>query len=250
MRKLLLLVPVLGACVSSPGQGEQVVTNVPRLSANGLTPDELSATALTSGQLDPETVAEMAADPDAIRVLRYAVECALDTTQSFGYDFDGVHYAITGAMGLAPGWPTDGLSTDEAAWVSACVFSRVNASGTSIVISDRGAASGLATTSSELTAYRLEEGAFWGNLFIDLGAVEGYSCDGVDQAADDTRGDLPLRECAQWDGVRGSHTSPCGMNYAGLCSAVCATASPYSGCSFLGGTASSVVITTFLYGTP
>ena len=36
----------------------------------------------------------------------------------------------------------------------------------------RGTATGLATTSSELANYRVEEGAFWGNLFIDLGDVE------------------------------------------------------------------------------
>jgi hypothetical protein len=250
MRKLLLLVPVLGACVSSPTQGEPVVTNVPRLSANGLLPDEISATALTTDWLDPELVTVMADDPDAIAVLRYAVECALDATQTFAYDADEVHHVITGAMGLAPGWSTGGLSGSEAAWVSACVFSRANASGTSIVISDRGAVTGLATTSSELANYQIEEGAFWGNLFIDVGDVAAYSCEGVDQAADDTHGDLPLRQCAQWDGIRNSHKSPCGMNYAGLCSAVCTTSSPYSGCSFLGGAASSAVVTTFLYGTP
>jgi hypothetical protein len=248
MTKLLLLVPVLVACVAPPRQDAPVVTNVPRLSANGLAPDALSASALTTGLLDPETVADMAGDDDAIKVLRYAVECALDATQSFGYDAGGVHHVIAGAMGLATGWMTGSLSTGEAAWVSACVFSRANASGVSIVISDRGAAAGLATTSGELASYQVEEGAFWGNLFIDLGAVAAYSCEGVDQAADDSYGDLPLRECARWDGVRGSHASPCGMSYAGLCSAVCTTSSPYSGCAFLGGTASSAVVTTFLYG--
>jgi hypothetical protein len=248
MRKLLLLVLVLGACAVSPGPGDAIVTNVPRLSANGLSPDQLSATALTSGWLDPDVVALMADDPDAIAVLRYAVECALEATQSFGYDAGGVHHVITGAMGLGPDWATTGMSAGEAAWVSACVFSRTNASGTSIVISDRGAATGLATTSSELANYRVEEGAFWGNLFIDLGDVEAFSCEGVDQAANPDYGDLPLRVCAQWDGFRDSHKSTCGMNYAGLCTAVCATSSPYSGCAFPDGDASSAVVTTFLYG--
>ncbi|MGH9884580.1 MAG: hypothetical protein ACREBE_03575, partial [bacterium] len=99
--------------------------------------------------------------------------------------------------------------------------------------------------------YELEEGAFWGNVFTNLGAVSGYSCNGVDQAADDTIGDLPLRECAEWDGVESSNASPCGFHYAGLCSTACTTATaPYSGCSFGGGTASAGVVTTFLYGAP
>lgn len=250
MTKLLLLVAVLDGCVASPGQDAPVVTNVPRLSANGLPPEALSASALTTDWLDPDTAGDLAADDDAAKVLRYAVECALGPTQSFAYDAGGVHHVITGAMGLGTGWTTGGLSASEASWVSACVFSRANASGTSVVISDRGSASALATTSPELASYQLEEGAFWGNLFVDVGPVEAFSCEGVDQAIDDTRGDLPLRVCARWDGVRSSNTSACGMSYAGLCSAVCSTTGPYAGCSFLGGAAASEVVTTFVYGTP
>ena len=60
---------------------------------------------------------------------------------------------------------------------------------------------------------------------------------------------VPLRQCAQSDGTS-SGNSPCGFPYAGLCRAVCSTASPYSSCAFAGGTAHAEVVTTYLYGTP
>jgi hypothetical protein len=153
-------------------------------------------------------------------------------------------------MGVAPGWTAHALSATEAAWVSACVLSRVNLTSVPVSVSLRGGNAGSDTTLAEVGDYQIEEGAFWGNIFTDLGAITGHSCDGVDQAADDSYGDLPLRACAQWDGVASSDRSPCGMSYAGLCSAVCTTASPYSGCAFQAGTASEAVVTSFLYGTP
>ncbi|HET7504759.1 MAG TPA: hypothetical protein VFK02_27240 [Kofleriaceae bacterium] len=247
MRKFSWLALVLGACVAQPGAE---VTNVPRLSANGMTPDNIAHSQLTTAVLDAGAAAAMAVDAEAQKVLRYAAECALAPGQAVSYSVGGVADVLSGAMGIAPGWTTAGLSASEAAWVSACVFSRANASGLSITISDRGAAAGLATSAAELASYQIEEGAFWGNAFVDLGAVVAYSCNGVDQAADDSYGDLPYRECAEPDGVPGGSLSACGMRYAGLCSEACATASPYAGCSFEGGPASTEVVTTFLYGSP
>jgi hypothetical protein len=240
----------LGACVASPADPAPATLVVPRLTANALTASAVFHGALTTDVLDGTGAAAMAATGDARQVLAYAVGCALDASQAITFTVGGVEYTDPGALGLAPGWTTGGLSASEAAWVSACVFSRVNLTGTSIAISARGAAAGLAATTGELASYQLEEGAFWGNAFVDLGAIAPYSCNGVDQAADDSIGDLPYRQCAQWDGVAGSQHSPCGMSYAGLCSDACATTAPYTGCAFPGGTASSSVVTSFLFGTP
>jgi hypothetical protein len=251
MRKSMLLAMVLGACVAEPAQPGVDVTNVPRLSANGMTPDNIPQSRLTTAVLDADSAAAMAADSDAQKVLRYAAQCALSSGQTVTYSVGGVSDVLTGSMGIAPGWTTVGLSASEAAWVSACVFSRANASGLSITISDRGAATGLATTAGELASYQIEEGAFWGNAFPGLGAIAGYSCVGNDQAIDDTYAQLPLRQCAQWDGVAASNKSPCGLSYAGRCNQVCtAPVAPYSGCSFLGGAASGPVVTIFLAGMP
>jgi len=252
MNRSLLLIGgfVLTGCVEQSGsQGS--VSNVPKLAANGLTPGTMANTQLVTDVLDGASAAAMGSDSDGRRVLAYAVGCALGPTESVEFTVDGVDYTSAGAMGIAPGWTEAPLSASEAAWVSACVISRVNLTGVSVAISDRGAATGLVTTATERSTYQVEEGAFWGNAFVDLGSIAAYSCNGVDQAADDTHGDLPDRECAQWDGVAGSDRSPCGMSYAGLCGDACTTTTgPYAGCSFLGGAATPAVVTTFLYGAP
>jgi hypothetical protein len=216
-----------------------------------LSPTAFASSQLTTSVLNSTNAAAMGTTNSARKLLSFATTCALDATQSIDFTVGGVQYHSAGLMGIAPSWTTSALSASDAAWVSACVVSRVNLTSAVVQISARGNNPGYDTTVGEVADYKIEEGAFWGNAFTNLGAVTGYSCNGVDQAADDTIGDLPLRECAEWDGVASSNASPCGFHYAGLCSAACSTAAaPYNGCSFLGGSASSSVVTTFLYGTP
>ena len=248
MRNSVLLVGILtvGACVEQPVQEDAV----PRIIANALSPSAFASSQLTTSVLNSSNAAAMGQTNAARTLLAFATTCALDATQSVDFTVGGVEYHSSGLMGIAPSWTTAPLSASDAAWVSACVVSRVNLTSSLVEISARGSNAGYDTTIGEVADYRLEEGAFWGNAFTDLGSVVGYSCNGVDQAADDTVGDLPLRECAEWDGVTGSNASPCGFRYAGLCSSACSTSTaPYTGCSFMGGSASSVVVTTFLYGT-
>ncbi|HEY0189833.1 MAG TPA: hypothetical protein VGC42_01845, partial [Kofleriaceae bacterium] len=222
----------------------------PRIGVNSLLPGALASSLVTTAQLDPSTAAAMATSADARDVLAYAISCALDPSQSFTYAVDGVDETTTGAMAVAPAWTSRALTAGEAAWVSACVLSRLNLTGATVSISARGDSPGYATTAAELAGYQIEEGAFWGNVFVDEGAVAGSACDGVDQAADDSYGDLPLRQCAQ--PATGSATqTPCGLRYAGLCRDACATAtSPYAGCAVSGDAADAFVVTSFLSGEP
>jgi hypothetical protein len=262
MRQLALNVPVvmLAGCTIAgldppAAQGEtgqlSKVTDPVRYDVNGLAPAGIASTALTTAMLDATSAAAMATSPAARNVLAYAVGCALDSTQTISFMVDGVAFTDAGGAGIAPGWTTRPLSTAEAAWVSACVFAHANELSTVIWISLRGDQAGLSTTVAERAQYQVEEGAFWGNVFVDLGPIAGYSCEGIDQAVDDSYADLSERECAQWDGIPGSSTSPCGLGYAGLCGSVCSTGTaPYAGCSFQGGPASPSVVTTFLVGAP
>jgi hypothetical protein len=249
--KLEFCIPalVMAGCAAeavSPGETAQA-----EASGNTIVLSELARSALTTARLDATNAASMAGTAEARTVLALAVGCALDSRQTISFTVNGVTYVDTGGVGIAPGWTTSALTVTQAAWVSACLFAHVNDVSSLIWISLRGAEANLAPTAVELTGYKIEEGAFWGNAFIDLGPVTGYSCDGVDQAANDDYADLPLRQCAQWDGVAASNRSPCGISYAGRCSTVCATASaPYAGCSFLGGPVSGPVVTIFLAGTP
>jgi hypothetical protein len=252
----------LAACAAAPvggPAGDQadggtqtapVVSNVPRIGANAMSPAALAQAEITTDQLDASSAEAMGQTADARTVLQYAVGCALDTSQSITFTVDDTEYTFSGGMGVAPGWTDGALSASDAAWVSACLFARTNLTSTSVWISARGSDAGLATTTAELASYQIEEGAFWGNAFVDLGAVEGYSCNGVDQAADDSYADLPLRQCAQWDGVPESGLSPCGMRYAGLCGDVCTATGTYGNCAVPGGAAAAEVVTAMLYGAP
>lgn len=232
----------LAACATQD-PGDTAVTAQPLLTANSLTPSQLYAGQLTTAQLDATSAAAMGATADARETLSYAVSCALGSDQSVSFTVEGTSYTYTGALGLAPAWTSAALGADDAAWISACVLSRVNATGTMVSISDRGDNAALATTSSETASWTLEEGAFWGNTFVDLGAIAGSACEGSDAATDPTRGDLAARQCAR---DAGSGTTACGFTYAGSCATACSAASPYAGCAASGGAPAAGVITTFV----
>lgn len=250
MDRSVVLVGVLAIAGCVEPVSEDIGT-APRIVTNALSPTAFANSALISGVLDATNAAAMGQTNYARKVLAFATTCALNLEQSIEFTINGVTYYDSGLMGIAPAWTERALTATEAAWVSACIVSRVNLTSSLVLISARGDNAGYDTTIGEVGDYQLEEGAFWGNAFTDLGTVQGFSCNGVTQAADDTAGDLPLRECAEWDGVTDSNASACGFHYAGLCSDVCSTdTAPYTGCSFLGGSASSGVVTTFLYGTP
>lgn len=251
MSKLAALLVVLGACAVEPeGGAPPDETDIPRVAANSLSPTVLAGSQLLTVRLDSTGAASMGQTASARKVLAYAAGCALTSSQVVNFTLNGTVYTLTGSMGMLPDWANRALTTDEANWISACVFARVNVSTAIIYLSARGSFAGLSSTSDELANYRIEEGAFWGNAFVDLGSIQEYACNGIDQAANDTYGDLPLRQCAQWDGVTGSDLTPCGFHYAGLCTAACTTMSPYANCSFQGGASSPDVVTSFLYGAP
>jgi hypothetical protein len=250
MDRSVVLVGILAitGCVESLSED---IGTAPRIVTNALSPTAFANSALISGVLDATNAAAMGQTNYARKVLAFATTCALTIDQSIDFTINGVEFHDGGLMGVAPAWTERALTATEAAWVSACIVSRVNLTSSLVEISARGGNAGYDTTIGEVADYQLEEGAFWGNAFTDLGTVQGYSCNGVTQVADDTIGDLPLRECAEWDGVANSDASPCGFHYAGLCSDICSTdTAPYTGCSFQGGSASSGVVTTFLFGTP
>src|SRR5215831_19767335 len=157
MSKSALLLVVLGACVVEPGDDpatETTETDVPRIAANALSPTMLAYSALTTVQLDSAGAAAMGGNASARKVLNYAAGCALDSTQTVSFTLSGVTYTLYGAMGMVPAWTSRALTADEATWISACLFARVNLTSTTVTISARGAQSGLTSTSDELANYR------------------------------------------------------------------------------------------------
>ena len=246
---LHLCIPVLMAACGTEPLETQTDSDGIQLGVTPLSLAEVGGSALTTAVLNASNAAAMGPNQTARKVLAFAVACALNSTQTITYTVGGVSYTESGMLGLAPGWKTAAMSASEAAWVSACMYSHVNEVTHLVWLSLRGSQAALSTTSQELSEYQVDEGAFWGNVFVNLGSVHGYSCLGVDQAVSESYGELPYRNCAQWDGVSGSNASPCGMSYSGLCRTACTTASaPYAGCSFQGGAAAASVVTIFLAG--
>jgi len=245
MSKLASCVPalVIAGCSIESLEATEVI----RQEVNVLAPGGLASSGLTTVTLDSNSAAAMGTSQAAREVLAYAVGCALDSTQAISFTVGGTTYTDTGGIGLAKGWLDGPLSVTQAAWLSACVFAHANELAAVIWISVRGNQAALVTTSTERDQYQTEDGAFWGNVFINLGPIAAYACDGINN----TDPALGSRPCAHWDGIAGSNKTRCGMAYAGLCRNVCSTATaPYAGCSFLSGAASPIAVTTFLAATP
>jgi hypothetical protein len=126
------------------------------------------------------------------------------------------------------------------------ILALTNYFSTSITVSLRG--DGLPFDGPEGVDYAVQEGAFWGDVFLGASSW-GSACNGRDQVLDDTYGDLPMRECAEPDAY--GIATPCAFNYAGLCSSACTgndTYLGYSGCSDGINATTSDVMTAYLYG--
>ena len=249
---LVLSTLTLGACLdasdastddSNDSNDSIDTTDVGRIATNGLTPGAAQlALNINSTQLTSSSISAMTSSANGRSDLTYIVGCALAT----GDSITSGAYTFQGGVGIAPGWKTAALTSDQAKQVSACFLSRLNATGVNVTISLRGTLAG--TSGTETTDYDLEEGAFFGNIFSNLGAnTDWYTCIGDDQLVNNTIGDFPKRKCATYDAGLGQ--SPCLMAYAGTCSAICTRtgAGNYDNCNY-GGTAHSGVITTFLLG--
>jgi hypothetical protein len=230
-----------------PSDGEVELDTVSKLAGNALTPAQLWASVplLGSSTLDTANLQVMASTSDGRKALKYVVECALDASQQVSVTVAKQPYVFEGGLGLAPGWTLRALTATQQQSVSACVLSLVNVFGSTVMVSLRG--SSLALAESEAADYQIEEGAFWGNLFLGGGSWAA-ACDGADQARDDSYGDLPRRECAEPAG-HGDLTI-CGFTYAGLCSSACSTSGPYTGCKDATHPAATEVLTTYLAGLP
>lgn len=148
----------LGACAAEvapeePGleETEQWALNQWALNGfmlNGLvgtatTLELLIANPLSSATFDPDSGAlpYVLNDPEARVFMRYLASCALTGKQApieFD-DVDGEHHVFRGGLGFCPAWAGGPASVDCQEMVSACLFTRNNAEGMSVMLSIRGA---------------------------------------------------------------------------------------------------------------
>jgi hypothetical protein len=217
----------LVGCASDPTLSESSSTIVidNKLAANKLAANKLAANKLAASDLQSIDQNELLESSDGREVLGFIVSCAIDADKSLiASSLDGTEYEFFGEVGLANHWLHSPVDESGAAWVSACMFARVNASNVPLPISIRGSHPALATDEAERAGWSLQEGAFYGDFFTD-DELDWNACRGDDQAAGETGG-LVERDCAEpctpgeiLDGgvVCEAGMTRCGFNYAGDC---------------------------------
>lgn len=242
VKEALLVVNALSPNALSPNALSPNALSPNALSPNALSPNALSTSSLNSIK-DPGFAGELSR-----LMLKYLVSCSLDSSQSWNLywtDGDGDHtIEYAGALGLAPNWADRGLTVEEQRWVSACMGSRTNYYGVSIMISIRGTHPLATADGPERTSFPVQEGAFWGNLFDATPWL--HSCH---NAVNVTAARDMQRDCAAGH-LDGSNTLNCGMiERLGTCSSLCTgitipVSDPEGGFASCNGTAEA--LTTYL----
>jgi hypothetical protein len=203
-----------------------------KLASNKLASNRLASNALTSTRLEADlATAELLATADGREVYSYLIGCALPEGITIEADVPGAedtappassyqcangHCVFPGSLGLAEDWIDHQLDPTGQGWVSACIFARVNFHDTAEAISLRGAHAHLTVGTDEAEAYTLEEGAFFGNLFVRDDRIDWNVCRGEAEAAGNEVGGLVLRDCTEQDPADPEKTL-CGFHSAGDC---------------------------------
>ena len=218
------LVSLVG-CVDLPNESPSTVSRLlpnrllpNRISAARVSASRIAASHLADGRLtvNPDSTDELLATEDGREVFSLIVSCALPDDVTLVASIDGNEFEFFGEAGLAPRWVSRPLDRDGQRWVSACLFSRLNANEVALPISTRGGNQGLDVSADERAGWTLEEGAFYGNFFGPVNQpLQWYACRGRDQAAGEVGG-LIGRDCAEPDPANPGFTK-CGFIFAGDC---------------------------------
>lgn len=179
---------------------------------NGVPLPRLGEAALTDGALvaDEELFTSLRDDPSAVQLLRKIVECALAPERMLQVDVGDRVELFAGAFGLGDEWAEGPCEIECQEWVSACMLTRINAYGIPFLLSAGGThpafAAGGPAAADHPERYPLEEGAFYGNIFVSPNRA--YACRGV--------GEDPLALTFRACTLPGSR---CGINAVGPCAA-------------------------------
>lgn len=188
-------------------------------------------------------------EPKSIKILKYLSSCALKENQALAHQEEEKEYVFKGRLGLAPEWVHRPFSKKEQAWVSACLMARTNFFGVPVQVLLKGEHPILKNqVFSKINNKNnlLEEGAFYGNLFIQASESKLYVCSGRDiQEGKDI---FKKRICALPSKIH--QKNKCGFVYMGPCQEVCQKQRGKSGayvkCRDLEGKYHEAVITTYL----
>ena len=215
------------ACAVEPGESSTgAASTIPipykiaanKIAANKIAANKIAANRIALGRLalNVGAAGDLVATADGREVLTFLVSCALPIEERLVTTFDGVDYEFFGELGLAPGWIHRPLNQVDRGWVSACMFSRVNAHDVAVPISLRGPTPALAVTREERATFSVEEGAFYGQLFTpEPQPIQWIACRGRGLAGG-AFGGLSERDCAKPDPDHPGRTL-CGFVFAGDC---------------------------------
>jgi hypothetical protein len=223
---------------TEPGESPLLVENALAtngINLNGINLNGINLNALQMSALNDDAraaIEDPGASGDLARhALRYIVSCALTDEDSFAFSWTDAGGAVhqesyLGLLGLAAGWSSGPISTKDAEWVSACLISRVNRYGVSVLISSRGKHNELKHVDDvEVETFTHREGAFWGNLFS--ATPEAYSCH---DAGTVTFARQHQRACAAGHLDEQGQVVPCGIvQILGSCDEICAKEQPKYG---------------------
>jgi hypothetical protein len=220
----------LAGCASAPGEVEEQTGTTQQasltfnsltfnsltfnsLTFNSLTFNSLTFNSLTFNSLTFNSLALKALeDPNARDTFSYVVNCALPASETLDLEIQGTAYQFPGGLGLAPEWGQKGGVCDESCkqWVSACVISRLDYTGTRTEISIRGDNPALTVSPSELSSYTNREATYYGDIFESPMKI--YACLSPGKTEDP-------RVC-------GPSIAGCGVDVLGSCSQLCGAPRP------------------------
>src|SRR5579862_365247 len=138
--------------------------------------DALHGNALTSKSLQGNgLITKTLQDPDSRELFQAIVACALPAAKSVSVTTGNMKYTFDGGIGLTPNWGKAGGTCAAACqeWVSACVLSELDYTGSTEEISMRGSNAALKITEAEAGAYTVREATYYGNLFT---GAKRYAC--------------------------------------------------------------------------
>lgn len=150
-----------------------------RIATNGLPLFDLTKGALTSTALSSEPIASnILGDPYQRELMKYAIECALPETATVTASNGVESIDYHGSLGLAPEWADGACGVPCQEWVSACLLARSNYYGVTVALYFDGnnPAFDAEQPPEGYGNYSVEEGAFFGNVFLDPSRQ--YSCRG------------------------------------------------------------------------
>lgn len=172
---------------------------------NGLMQDLAAANLTTEGLASQESLAPVLEDPLFHKFLSYLIECALPAEAEVMIAGE----VFTGGVGLAPEWAEGPCEAACQEWVTACMEARTNTYLVTVVFYlGANHPSVLALTDPDAGPSPVaveEEGAFWGNMFVE--PPQSYACGG--SGRDPLLG--TFRVCAQPGNLcRIQYVGPCG----------------------------------------